>query len=327
MAARIDVIVPCYNYGHLLPDCVGSILCQRGVAVRVLVIDDASTDGSQQAARAIAASDPRVHLIEHAINRGHIATFNEGLDWVAAEFMLLISADDVLPPGALARATAALQRYPGVGLAYGQPVYFHGNPVLPPDAGAADADITPGAGFIRAFCQHPRNPVEAASAVVRTDVQKRAGPYDPALPHSADLDMWLRFAAVADVARLPSPQALVRLHGANMRLGYESDGMLRDIDQRDAAIRSFFARDTGLPDQAELQRQAARALAREALRWSWEQFVAGRPYRPLLDLSQRIDPDITRTPSWRRHQVTRMLGRRPARAVMSAVRRVRGLKQ
>jgi cellulose synthase/poly-beta-1,6-N-acetylglucosamine synthase-like glycosyltransferase len=41
---RIDIIIPCYNHGHFLYQCVDSVLGQVGVEVRVLVIDDASPD-------------------------------------------------------------------------------------------------------------------------------------------------------------------------------------------------------------------------------------------------------------------------------------------
>ena len=62
----VDVVVPCYNYGRYLKSCVGSLLSQEGVDVRVLIIDDTSTDDSPQIGAAIAASDPRVEFRHHA---------------------------------------------------------------------------------------------------------------------------------------------------------------------------------------------------------------------------------------------------------------------
>ena len=43
--SRVDVVIPCYNYGHFLRACANSVLSQP-IDVRVLVIDDASTDDS-----------------------------------------------------------------------------------------------------------------------------------------------------------------------------------------------------------------------------------------------------------------------------------------
>src|SRR5438874_544607 len=122
--SRVDVIVPCYNYGRYLPGCVRSVLGQEGVNVRVLIIDDASPDGSGEAAEELARRDGRVEVRRHAVNQGHIATYNEGLDWAGGDYLLLLSADDLLAPGALGRAARALDAHPEVGLTYGRQVAF-----------------------------------------------------------------------------------------------------------------------------------------------------------------------------------------------------------
>src|SRR5690242_7106353 len=99
-----DVIIPCYNYGRFLHSCVKSVLSQTGCSVRALILNDCSADNSLEIARAIAAEDARVEVIHHEQNKGHIATYNEGIDWDRADYMLLLSADDLLAPGALSRA-------------------------------------------------------------------------------------------------------------------------------------------------------------------------------------------------------------------------------
>ena len=52
MKARVDVIVPCYHQGHWLPACIRSVLAQEQVDVRVLLVDDASTDTTEWSAGA-----------------------------------------------------------------------------------------------------------------------------------------------------------------------------------------------------------------------------------------------------------------------------------
>src|SRR5215470_6327097 len=86
--SSVSVVIPCYKYGHFLEDVIGSVLDdQEGVDVRVLIIDDASTDDSAEVARKIAARDPRVEVIVHETNKGNIATFNEGLlDWADGDY-------------------------------------------------------------------------------------------------------------------------------------------------------------------------------------------------------------------------------------------------
>jgi len=94
-------------------------LGQAGVDVRVLVIDDASPDNTAEVAAALAGKDPRVIIIRHATNKGHIKTYNEGIEWASADYMLLLSADDYLLPGALRRAAELMDAYPEVGFTFG----------------------------------------------------------------------------------------------------------------------------------------------------------------------------------------------------------------
>jgi hypothetical protein len=122
--SSVDVIVPCYRYAHFLNECVASVLSQPIERLRVLIIDDASPDHTAEVAADLAKQDPRVELLRHATNRGHIATYNEGIEWASAAYMLLLSADDILLPDALHRAVALLDSHPSVGLVYGRFIYF-----------------------------------------------------------------------------------------------------------------------------------------------------------------------------------------------------------
>src|SRR5215831_20496875 len=113
--SSVDVIVPCYRYGHFLRECVESVLSQSDVNVRVLIIDDASPDNTPEVAAELVSEDPRVTFIRHSENKGHIATYNEGIEWASAEYMLILSADDCLLPGALSRAADLMDARPDVG--------------------------------------------------------------------------------------------------------------------------------------------------------------------------------------------------------------------
>ena len=62
--SSIDIVVPCYNYGRYLRSCVRSILHQSDVIVRVLIIDDASSDETADVGQALAKEDSRVTFSE-----------------------------------------------------------------------------------------------------------------------------------------------------------------------------------------------------------------------------------------------------------------------
>lgn len=266
--ARVDIVVPCYGYAHFLRDCISSILNQDFRDLRVLVIDDASPDATSEVASKLAAEDSRVEVLTHRANRGLVATCNEGIDWATADYFLLLSADDLLVPGCLSRAVSILDRYPEAGLLHGaEGKLFPGRPIPVFDEAAQAAAMTrtlTGRRFIEKVCRAGTNPVGTSTAIVRTSVQKSAGYYRSELPHTSDFEMWLRIAAIADVAEADAVQGIRRHHGANMSDHYFSV-IVRDYLQREAALESFFATaGRSLPGTDRLRKRAKRSLAEEA---------------------------------------------------------------
>ena len=261
--AKFDVVVPCYNYGRYLTDCVRSVLYQSIGDVRVLIIDDASKDSSVEVARGLANSDSRVQVIAHTRNKGHIATYNEGIEWAAGDYFLLLSADDLLAPGAFERAARIMDSHPEIGLTYGEcPVWLRDaprptiNPV--PELRWVKQDL------VADMCRTASDFVATATAIARTTVQKAVGGYRPSLPHSGDLEMWLRFGVHAEVARIDAVQAIYRKHATAMSNAYLAE-MLAEYTQRKAAFDSFFdACCDRRQDSARLQLQVKRSLADQA---------------------------------------------------------------
>ena len=275
----MSVIVPCYRYAELLEGCVASVLSQRGVDVRVLIIDDCSPDETPFVARRLATADERIEYRRHRDNRGLIATANEGLEWARGRYVVLLSADDELTPGALERATTVMERHPGVGMVYGRPLLAYAGRERPRPTGRWRAtDIWHGHEWIRQRCRTAHNCISSPEVVVRTAVHRGVGGYEPACTHASDLNVWLRIAAVSDVAWVRGvPQAFYRIHPGSMLRN--QGGPLVDLAERRRAFDLFFARcGDCLPDADELEAMAARALARQAL-WRASRAVDRRPGR------------------------------------------------
>jgi Glycosyl transferase family 2 len=262
----VSVVVPCYRYGRFLPECVGSLLDQDGVDVRVLIIDDASPDDSAQVAERLAAADDRVEVRRHEVNRGHIATYNEGLlGWADGDYSVLLSADDLLTPGSLARATAVLEEHPGVGFVYAHPIDWDDSEPRPePRLATTGVTVWSGLEWLRIVCGLGHTVVSGPTVVVRTAVQQRIGGYLAELPHTGDVEMWMRFAAHGDVAFIKgADQAFYRLHGAQMTTERVA---LVDLRQRKAAYDALFAAHADrIPGARRLARRADRRMAKEAL--------------------------------------------------------------
>src|ERR1700747_2325541 len=116
----VDVLVPNYQYGRYLPECISSILDQGVRDLRILIIDNASTDDSVDIARELATKDSRIELRTRPKNLGFQASVNEGIDWAASEYFMVVCADDLLPAGALPRAIDIMEKHPELSFAYGK---------------------------------------------------------------------------------------------------------------------------------------------------------------------------------------------------------------
>lgn len=253
MLPTVTVFVPCYNYGRYLRQCVDSIRSQDGVETYVLIIDDTSTDNTPLIGREIAENDSHVEFRRHGSNLGHIATYNEGIRWAFGDYTTLLSADDLLTPGALMRATTALHSHDNATFAYGRVLELYGDgdwessiATLPRTGGYVLRD---GHDWIEDVCRLGRNTIRSPEVLVRTGAQKDAGGYDSDLPHTADLDMWLRLAARGDVCILDSIQAGYRIHDNNMH--HLEMSPLLDLEQRQQAFEIFFSVNRDLLPNAE----------------------------------------------------------------------------
>jgi hypothetical protein len=301
---RVSVVIPLYNYGHFLGECIGSILGQAGVDVDVLVIDDASTDGSLNAAREIAAADPRIKVVAHVNNMGMVPTINEGLWAVDGEYVVKMDADDVVPPGALARATALLDANPSVGFVYGFPVAFLQSPPPPAQTKVRSWTVWPGHDWLRVRCQKGRNCIMQPEVVMRTAVLHAAGRYKPEIPHGSDFEMWLRLATLADVGRVNGAhQGYYRIHPQSMQRSIDNI-YLRDLQVNGEIFSRLFAEaGAGLPDATTLASTARRAVAVDALAHACRWYDEGRedvePVGACVELAEELWPEASSLREWR----------------------------
>ena len=292
--ASVDIAIPCYQYGRYLRQCVESVLAQGIPDVRIRIIDNASTDDSVAVARQLAREDARIDVVARATNLGPHASFNEGVDWARADYFMVLCADDLLTPGALLRAVAAMEEHPEASFAHGADVHLSDDDDVPAVApGAEDAPwlISTGRQFIEERCRNPERYIAAGMVLVRTSAQRRAGHYRPQLPHTDDFEMLLRLACLGSVACTPAVQGIKRIHGSNRTNDYLAE-RTRDLSERLAALESFFANEgRGLVDAERLHRLGKRSLAERAYWCGVKDLVRGRRSgAELLRLAFRLAP-------------------------------------
>lgn len=97
----ISVVMAVYNSEEYLDDNITSVLNQTFEDFEFIIVNDASTDNSQQIIDKYAASDKRIRTFQNAKNSGAAATRNEGLKHIRGKYTLVIDSDDALMPNTL----------------------------------------------------------------------------------------------------------------------------------------------------------------------------------------------------------------------------------
>jgi glycosyltransferase involved in cell wall biosynthesis len=233
----IDVAIPNYNYGRYLRQCVDSVYAGKPDGMRVIVIDNASTDNSREVLAELVDTYPDLIIRLQPENIGMHGSFNAAIDWAEADFFTILHADDLLAPGALSRATEFLAAHENVVMCFGNSLKIgHADPPMEPASGYI---LQSGEEFISERCRTAQNVVSVAGVVVRTAAQKKVGHFDTRIKLTTDFEMWLRFAAIGDIARLNAVQGLVRVH-ENNDSAFSRDRLAPELAQLMEAFCIFF---------------------------------------------------------------------------------------
>jgi hypothetical protein len=136
----VSVLIPAFNAGRWLPECLDSILGQTHRAIETIVVDDGSTDDTLSIARSFEARG--VKVISQA-NGGQPAALNTALSCASGAYIQFVDADDLLHPDKIAVQLRRLRREPALTVASGAWTRFLDNPenaVLTPEAVWRDLD-------------------------------------------------------------------------------------------------------------------------------------------------------------------------------------------
>ncbi len=229
----VDVIIPAYNSGRFLREAIDSALAQDGIALRVIVIDDGSTDNTAELARSFG---PRVTVLSQE-NRGCANARNSGMAVSTAPYIAFLDADDVWRPGKLARQIAVLSKHPSVGLVFtdmttiqgGQGV-FEGNGGVIEDgylsATKPYSSLTHERLGDNAFLLPPsiaqvitrENFISPSTVMLRRKVIQEVGGFDESFQVCEDAECWLRILRSWRAAAIEDRLVLSRYWGGNLSL-------------------------------------------------------------------------------------------------------------
>jgi glycosyltransferase involved in cell wall biosynthesis len=225
-------MVPAYNTAPFIADCLKSILSQRGhYDYEIILVDDASTDGTEQVARSF--TDPRLRYIRHEKNQGALATHNEAFALCQGRFIARIDSDDRYRPGFLEKVVPLLAEDHRVGLVYGDIAMIDAQGQITAERGNVERNGMPERGN-ELFALLMKNYIPAPTTMIRREALQPLMPI-PAGFNFGDWYVTTRIAEKWDFCFVNDVLADYRIHTANMHRT-----MIRD---KTGEITSFKALD------------------------------------------------------------------------------------
>ena len=226
---RVDVVIPCHNAERFLAAAIESVLEQEVENLRVIVVDDGSTDRSAAVVRAF-GTPVEYHVQPHG---GAAAARNTGVQLATADLLAFLDADDLWTPGSLARRLAALDQHSSVDGVFGMVEQFLDAELPPSDVESIRHDPRPQA--VRLI----------GTMLVRRASFLRVGLFDPGFAVGETIDWCARADAMGmSFSTIPHVVLRRRIHRSN--LGRQEQSQRRDylrvlksaLDRRNAATHS-----------------------------------------------------------------------------------------
>lgn len=193
----VTVICTCYNHAQYVLDSLRSVASQTYPNVELIVIDNASTDGSVAQINAFCAQFPATRFIQNTTNRGLCRAFNQGLALAMGDYVIDLAADDRLLPHRIARQVERFLSLPAYyGVVFSNATYIdaqgeflrHHHPVRPD--GHTTERVPTGNVFQDILTRYFIN---TATMMMRRDMLTSLGGYDETLAYE-DFDLWVRSA-------------------------------------------------------------------------------------------------------------------------------------
>ena len=214
---KFSIVIPLYNKAPFVACTIESVLAQSVRDFEIVVVDDGSTDGSDQVVKALARAqgDGRLRLVRQR-NAGVSAARNLGIEQSRGDWVVFLDADDWQHPSFLAALQQAQQRFPAAGVVATDILLIaHSEGVWPPSwevthTGLMAHDIELIRDLPTRWMQGPT--LSSSSVAVKRSLLLRMQPCFPlGETVGEDLDLWFRLGEKTPIALVRAPLAAYRV--------------------------------------------------------------------------------------------------------------------
>lgn len=273
--ALVSVILCNYNYRRFVGEAIDSVLRQTYENLELIVVDDASTDGSREVVESY--SDVRMSIVFHQSNRGQAAALNTGFARSKGSFVAFLDADDAWMPQRLAAAVSA---FSGADLSLVQ----HNLEVIDSDSHLLHRihpGIQPGVrDVLQAYVTENRTGFFSATTGItsRRSVLQHIFPLPEDWRICADVPLTRPIPIFGLVRTLEQPLGYYRIHGANAWMNSAGQASWIENEEDYAAYTNECLARFGYSERVDFAKSAVFRA------WRLQQLPAYHPQRLLSRL-------------------------------------------
>ena len=213
----VSIIIPTFNRRTFLPRAVKSVLNQTFQSWELIIVDDGSTDQTQEVLHSL--RDRRVHYVFQK-HRGVSSARNTGIQLAGSPWICFLDSDDYWKPSKLERQIEELERNPVYQVVYTDEIWMRRSQRVNPRKIHRKYS-----GWIYHRCL-PLCIISPSSVLLHRDVLRKEGLFDENLPVCEDYDLWLRVCSRRPILFLSEP-LIVKVGGHPDQLSHSRWGMDR----------------------------------------------------------------------------------------------------
>lgn len=205
---KVSVLIPSYNYAHYLPEAIESVLAQTYSDFELIIVDNCSTDNTEEIVNNYIEQDNRIKFICNDENIGMYRNYNQALLLASGEYIKFLNADDKFEPTLLEKFVSILESDPTISLVTSYRQYFgsKNDILIPPFQGKVEA--------VTAILSSLKNGnwIGEPTTVMFRRCNLNLGLFDISLLMFADQDMWLRQLRVGNLYVIDEILSSFRIH-------------------------------------------------------------------------------------------------------------------
>jgi glycosyltransferase involved in cell wall biosynthesis len=197
----ISIVMPVYNYGHLIKYSIDSVLDQAMSDFELIVVNDGSTDSSSEIAHSY--FDKRVKVMDLPVNQGCYPARNAGMKAASGKYICVMDADDLCMPERLEKQYQFMEENAGIGLIGGAYKIWDSNQIVFRES---DYETIKVLLLQHCYLHHPTCMIRAL-LVKKNDLY-----YNESYKFASDHDWQVRASSLFPVSNLNVPVLLYRKH-------------------------------------------------------------------------------------------------------------------